>query len=159
PPASRAGACAVGSERRQSRSLAAGKRRHRKGPPENRRQQARGGFSGAARAAPADPAHPRAKLGPRDGLAIAGLGPRLVAAIVTLAELGHRSSANSFVSPACEKTRSKPAMSRAEHYRQHAMEAEQRANRASDHDAKRGLREIAREWRELAERAECGALA
>lgn len=50
-------------------------------------------------------------------------------------------------------------MSRAEHYRQHAMEAEQQANRACDPDAKEGLQEIAREWRELAERAERGALA
>jgi hypothetical protein len=45
-------------------------------------------------------------------------------------------------------------MSRAERYRQHATEAEQQAKRAPDHDAKEGLQEIARQWRELAEQDE-----
>ena len=43
-------------------------------------------------------------------------------------------------------------MPRAEQYRQYAIEAEQQAKRASDRDAKEGLLEIARQWRELAER-------
>jgi hypothetical protein len=43
-------------------------------------------------------------------------------------------------------------MPRAERYRQHAIEAERQAERARDRDAKDGLLEIARQWRELAER-------
>ena len=50
-------------------------------------------------------------------------------------------------------------MPRAEQYRQHAKEAEQQAKRACDQDAKEGLREIARQWRELAEEAERRELA
>ena len=45
-------------------------------------------------------------------------------------------------------------MSRADRYRQHATEAELQARRAPDRDAKEGLRELARQWRELAEQAE-----
>jgi hypothetical protein len=45
-------------------------------------------------------------------------------------------------------------MPRAEQYRQHALEAEQQAKRACDRDAKEGLLEIARQWRELAEQGE-----
>jgi hypothetical protein len=45
-------------------------------------------------------------------------------------------------------------MTRASHYRQHALEAEQQAKRACDRDAKDGLLDIARQWRELAEQAE-----
>jgi hypothetical protein len=45
-------------------------------------------------------------------------------------------------------------MSRAEQYRQHATEAEQQAKRAPDRDAKEGLQEIARQWRELADQVE-----
>ena len=48
------------------------------------------------------------------------------------------------------KTGRKSAMPRAEQYLQHAIEAE----RARDRDAKEGLLEIARQWRELAERGE-----
>ena len=43
-------------------------------------------------------------------------------------------------------------MPRAEQYLQHAIEAERQAERARDRDAKEGLLEIARQWRELAER-------
>lgn len=49
------------------------------------------------------------------------------------------------------RTGSKSAMPRAEQYRQHAREAEQQARRACDREAKEGLLEIARQWRELAE--------
>jgi len=67
---------------------------------------------------------------------------------------------NSFVHMGlANNNKEETAMTRADHYRQHAMEAEQQANRASDPDAKEGLQEIAREWRELAELAERGALA
>jgi hypothetical protein len=52
------------------------------------------------------------------------------------------------------KTGRKSAMTRAEQYRQHAIEAEQQARRACDLDAKQGLLEIARQWRELAEQGE-----
>jgi hypothetical protein len=45
-------------------------------------------------------------------------------------------------------------MIRAEQYRQHAREAERQAQRAPDRDAKEGLQDIARQWRELAEQAE-----
>jgi hypothetical protein len=45
-------------------------------------------------------------------------------------------------------------MTRAEQYRQHATEAEQQAKRAADRDAKEGLQDIARQWRELAEQIE-----
>src|SRR5262245_7795490 len=52
------------------------------------------------------------------------------------------------------KTERKSAMPRAEQYLQHAIEAERQAERARDPDAKEGLLEIARQWRELAERGE-----
>jgi len=52
------------------------------------------------------------------------------------------------------RTGRKSAMPRAEQYRQHAVEAEQQARRACDPEAKEGLLEIARQWRELAERRE-----
>lgn len=45
-------------------------------------------------------------------------------------------------------------MIRAEQYRQHAREAERQAQRAPDRDAREGLQDIARQWRELAEQAE-----
>ena len=45
-------------------------------------------------------------------------------------------------------------MPRADQYRQHAIEAEQLAKRACDREAKEGLLEIARQWRELAEHGE-----
>ena len=45
-------------------------------------------------------------------------------------------------------------MPRAEQYLQHAIEAERQAERARDRDAKEGLLEIARQWRELAQRGE-----
>jgi hypothetical protein len=45
-------------------------------------------------------------------------------------------------------------MKRAEQFRQHAFEAEQQAKRACDRDAKDGLLDIARQWRELAEQAD-----
>jgi hypothetical protein len=48
----------------------------------------------------------------------------------------------------------KSAMTRAEQYRQHATEAEQQAKRAPDRNAKEGLEDIARQWRELAEQFE-----
>ena len=41
-------------------------------------------------------------------------------------------------------------MPRADQYLQHAIEAERQAERAPDSDAKEGLLEIARQWRELA---------
>jgi hypothetical protein len=47
-------------------------------------------------------------------------------------------------------------MTRAEQYRQHATEAEQQAKRAADRDAKEGLQDIARQWRELAEQSSAG---
>jgi hypothetical protein len=52
------------------------------------------------------------------------------------------------------KDREESAMPRAEQYRRHAIEAERQAKRACDRDAKEGLLEIARQWRELAERGE-----
>jgi hypothetical protein len=48
----------------------------------------------------------------------------------------------------------KPAMTRADQYRQHAREAERQARRAPDSDAKEGLHAIAQQWRELAEQVE-----
>jgi len=45
-------------------------------------------------------------------------------------------------------------MGRAKQYRQHGMEAEQQAKRAPDRDAKEGLKDIARQWRELADQVE-----
>ena len=45
-------------------------------------------------------------------------------------------------------------MTRADQFRQHASEAEQQARRAPDRNAKEGLQDIARQWRELAEQAE-----
>ena len=50
-------------------------------------------------------------------------------------------------------------MPRADQYLQHAIEAERQAERAPDSDAKEGLLEIARQWRELAEAAERRELA
>jgi hypothetical protein len=61
---------------------------------------------------------------------------------------------NSLASMWAIKNRRKSAMPRAEQYRQHALEAEQQAKRACDRDAKEGLLEIARQWRELAEQGE-----
>jgi hypothetical protein len=49
-------------------------------------------------------------------------------------------------------------MTRAEYYHQHATEAEQQSKRAADRDAKEGLQDVARQWRELAERCERGEL-
>src|SRR5262245_20875816 len=48
----------------------------------------------------------------------------------------------------------KSVMTRAEQYRQHAQAAEKQAKRAPDPDAREGLHQIARQWRELAEQTE-----
>jgi hypothetical protein len=45
-------------------------------------------------------------------------------------------------------------MTRADQYRQHAIEAERQAERAPDRDAKEGLQDIAQQWRELADQVE-----
>ena len=49
-------------------------------------------------------------------------------------------------------------MTRAEQYRQHAQAAEKQARRAPDPDAKEGLRQVAQQWRELAEQIESSEL-
>jgi hypothetical protein len=48
------------------------------------------------------------------------------------------------------------AMTRAEEFRRRAKEAEEQAKKASDEQTKRGFLDIAREYWEMAERAERG---